>query len=76
MYKNSSWETKNAVTLACSVPKPFPEGTKWFYNDLMALFVPAFVEKWEKSCNEQENMFFLELWCSAMLSVRKFASCA
>ena len=76
MYKNSLWETKNAVTLACSVPKRFPEGTKWFYNDLVALFVSACVDKWEKCRNEQENMFSLELRCSELLGVRKFASCA
>ena len=34
MYRNSSCEAKKLVTLACSIPKRFSEGTKWFCNDL------------------------------------------
>jgi len=30
--------TKKAVTLACSVPKRFLEGTEWFCNDFGGLF--------------------------------------
>lgn len=75
MHWKSLRETKNAVTLPFSILKRFPKGLNGFAMILAFLFVPACVDKWEKWVNEQENMFSLELWRSALLILREYASC-